>query len=587
MPVAPDALLQEAILLHRRGDLAEAVRRYEQILSSEPANADALYYLAMVSCQQGRFAEGADFAQKAVASRPQDARAHNLLGMALGRLGRNDDALAAFDAAIAHEASFAEAHGNRGNALSDLGRVEEAVTSYERGVAFAPDSIGDWINLGAAQHQLGRHEQALASYDRALALRADVPEAHFNRGNILTHLGRYQDALASFDAMLSHDPRNADGLNNRGHALLKLGRPEDALASFDEALALAENHVGALVNRGIALKDLGRLDDAVASYERALAAKPDAADAHINLGKLLVARGENARALASAVQALAVETTEEAKALFAECVKNRRLAYDPGGVRALIFRALTEPWDRPADLAIPAVSLVKVEPAIKDGCARAVAAWPRRIAGGDLAGGLPAIAIDPLLRTILVSVPVCDVDLERLLTALRVVVLAGAVRGQAPANEETWLAFSCALARQCFINEYVFDVTATELDQVARLQKHLTEVARSGSEISPHLLAAVAAYMPLHALDGIDVLLDRAWPAPVAELLTQQVREPREEQALRATIPQPHADRGRSVAEGEAAIRGESLSALGQAGARPADDTRSLSRRRCGAAGFR
>ncbi|MGD9769804.1 MAG: class I SAM-dependent methyltransferase, partial [Pseudolabrys sp.] len=152
---------------------------------------------------------------------------------------------------------------------------------------------------------------------------------------------------------------------------------------------------------------------------------------------------------------------------------------------------------------------------------------------------LSAIVEDQLLRTILETVPVCDVELERLLTALRVILLANAARGDAPsgAHGASWLAFGCALARQCFINEYLFEVTATERELVARLQQRIVDDAQSGGEVSPHLLAAVAAYVPLHRLAGIDALLDRPWPVPAALLLTQQVREVREEEVLRAAIP--------------------------------------------------
>ncbi len=241
-------------------------------------------------------------------------------------------------------------------------------------------------------------------------------------------------------------------------------RPDDALASFDEALALTPDHVGALINRGIALKDLGRLDDAVAAYERALAINPDAANAYVNLGQLRCPEGENARALAAAVQAIALDPSDEAKTLFVEGMQ--ATAGSPSiqarCVRCCFVR-LAEPWDRPADLAIPAISLVKLEPAIREGCERAAAAWPGASPAATWRRASPAIAADPPLRTILVSVPVCDIELERLLTALRVLVLAGAVRGQPPVDVwDVWLAFGCALAQQCFINEYVFEVTATE-----------------------------------------------------------------------------------------------------------------------------
>jgi SAM-dependent methyltransferase len=44
-------------------------------------------------------------------------------------------------------------------------------------------------------------------------------------------------------------------------------------------------------------------------------------------------------------------------------------------------------------------------------------------------------------------------------------------------------------------------------------------------------------YLPLHALPDAQVLLERAWPDDVDEVVTQQLREPLEERALRASIP--------------------------------------------------
>ena len=49
------ALLEEALALHRRGAVAEAAARYDEVLQSDPHNADAYYYLGLMSCQAGRF----------------------------------------------------------------------------------------------------------------------------------------------------------------------------------------------------------------------------------------------------------------------------------------------------------------------------------------------------------------------------------------------------------------------------------------------------------------------------------------------------------------------------------------------------
>jgi tetratricopeptide (TPR) repeat protein/SAM-dependent methyltransferase len=473
------------------------------VLQDEREHALALYHLAVISCQQGRFGDGIDLARRSLTSNPRQPRAHNLAGMALSRLGRHADALASFDAALAEQPDFADAHGNRGSALMELGRPDDAVASYQRAVALEPSSVGDLLNLGTALHRIGRYQDAIASFDRALALHPSFAEAHLNRGNVLAQLGRHEEALGSFDRALAVNRRQVEALVARARVLLALGRIEGALVNLEEILAIVPDHSGAL--------------DQLA---------------------LLLARGENARALATVMRALAAKESVAVKALFVQCVKNRRFTSDPaGGARALLRRALSEPWDRPADLAVAATSLVKLNPAIKDACARAHHAWPRRLVIDDLSGRLTAVVDDPLLGVLLESVPVCDVALERCLTGMRSIFLVAAGEGPLTPAEDGLLRFWCALARQCFINEYVFDVTPEELEGVRRLRERLGRIIASGASIPVLWLVALAAYEPLHLLPGAEALLERSWSPAVAALLTQQIREPMEERHLRDSVP--------------------------------------------------
>ncbi len=127
----------------------------------------------------------------------------------------------------------------------------------------------------------------------------------------------------------------------------------------------------------------------------------------------------------------------------------------------------------------------------------------------------------------------CRTDLELVLTSLRAALLANAGN----THDENMLTFCCAMAKQCFINEYVFAVTADEDAQVDRLKAILGDLLSSGAAIALMRLAALAMYMPLHALPGADALLARTWPPALAEVLTQQLREPWQELALRDAIP--------------------------------------------------
>ena len=232
-------------------------------------------------------------------------------------------------------------------------------------------------------------------------------------------------------------------------------------------------------------------------YKRLLLLKPDHAEACNNLGCVLLAQGKLPEASARLAQALA------------------------------LLPQLFEQFNR----VLP--TLTTVLPAVGEAMRKATAAWPNRLTAEQLLGssGLAVIANDPMLLCILQSVPVPDVALERLLTSLRSSLLDAAEAGTPLGQAE--LAFVCALAKQCFINEYVFATKPDEDAQVERLKAAIV----SGATIAPLALAAIAMYLPLHALPDAASLLDRRWPPALDDLLTLQVREPAQERALRAAIP--------------------------------------------------
>jgi hypothetical protein len=99
------------------------------------------------------------------------------------------------------------------------------------------------------------------------------------------------------------------------------------------------------------------------------------------------------------------------------------------------------------------------------------------------------------------------------------------------------LRFCCALAAQCWINEYVFDVTDDESARVTALAERVTSALRADEAVAMLPLVLVASYRPLHTVITPE-MLDRPWPEPVAGIVRQQVHEPLEERQLAASLPQ-------------------------------------------------
>ncbi len=233
----------------------------------------------------------------------------------------------------------------------------------------------------------------------------------------------------------------------------------------------------------------------------------------------------------------------DTKALFVQCV---RAVGDPtsileiGYLRRHIIQALSEPWGRPSDLASISASLIKAGREISECIERVRRSWPTRLPLHELFGpfGLAVVCENELLRCLLESTPVCDLELERFLSDARFAMLevATAVTVSIPV-EQNVLSFCSALARQCFINEYVFAYTDDEIEKASRLRRTLITALQSGGLVPELWIAAVAAYFPLHSMSAVESILNRPWSHAVAGLVAQQLRERQEEQVYRTTIP--------------------------------------------------
>lgn len=499
----PQVEREQLVVLFNGGRYQELESRVRLLAKQYPHSGFVWKVLGIALQIQGK--EALSALKKAAELLPDDAETHSNLGVALNVRGRPREAVVSFRRALTIRPDFAEAHSNLGNALQDIEQLDDAVASYRRALEIKPDFAEVHCNLGNALHVLGQFDEAAASCRRALQIQSDYAEAHIKLGNALNDLGRLDEAVASYRRALEIKPDDAEAYSNLGNVL----------------------------------NNLGRLDEAVASCRRAVEIRPDYAIAHNNLAMLLVAQGEPMMALNAIQKSLQIKETIEAKSIFVACVKRLRLTQSDSATRATMVRALTEPWGRPSDLVGFAIELVKLDPEIGGCVARAAEAWPRQLTAQALFGtsGLAALGSDSLLRAALDSVPVCDIAIERFLTMARSAMLEEATGRLASAGEtNSALSFYSSVARQCFTNEYVFSCTKDEICIANDLRDSLIAALESGTRVPVLWLVAVAAYFPLHTLPSATRLLEMHWPKDIESLLVRQIREPEEEQRIRATI---------------------------------------------------
>jgi tetratricopeptide (TPR) repeat protein/SAM-dependent methyltransferase len=461
-------------------------------------------------------------------------------GNALEEQGRIVEAMARYDDALRIDPHCARAHLNRGNVLLADAHIDEARSAYQRAIACDPRYAAAHFNLGNLHCGVGELERAVHDYQAAIDLRPEFADAFVGMGNALDRMGRTSEAAASYQRALGINPGYAEVHFNLGSLAMNAGRLEDATERLRRAVELQPNYLAAQYALGRVLWSRGHLDAAETSLRRALSIAPESQGILRDLAIVLIARGRSAEAVQLFLPILERAPEWATKSVFAGCVARTTLVTNDPRMRAALRAAITEPWGMPYQLCRPALNTIMLNPRIAHCVRQANDAWPARAPRAALYGadGLAALAADPLVHAVLEATPVISLEFERFLTVARGALLAAVADGQPPDSADiAALPFYAALARQCFINEYVFDCGEDESAAAAACRAHLVALLDSGAAVPPLLLLAVAAYLPLYSLPDPDRLLATKQPAPVEEVLRQQVREPLEEQALRAGVP--------------------------------------------------
>ena len=361
-------LLDQAVQLHQKGNLAAAEALYLRLLEAEPSNSKLLVLLGMARAQSGRPQDALDAIATAVTINPEDAEGWLAYGNALRAVGRSAEAIGAYDRAISRKPNYADAIFNQACAFLEAGQPAKALTGFDQTLRLYPDFAGAWGNRGFTLNLMGRFSEALAAYDKLLTLTPNDPDGLSKRGIALWNMNRRNEALQSFDKAVMVRSDFIEGWVNLANGLRNVKRLDEALAACERALALSPDYIPALHHRGIALWEMNRLDEALASYNRALYLQPDNSavlndrgvtlrelkrldEALADFDRVLVLNPNFTGAVYNRANVLAdMERLDEAIAEF-----ERTLALDPNDPRALSGMADAAlnlcDWERTAKIA--------------------------------------------------------------------------------------------------------------------------------------------------------------------------------------------------------------------------------------------
>jgi Flp pilus assembly protein TadD len=547
------ASIEQAVIAHRAGNLAEAEVIYRLILKDQPQHSDANHNLGVLSVSVNKLRDALPLLRTALNGNPRQGEywisyidalikdlqfdvAHNVLKQGI-KLGLSGDRVDAFTKILVlHK----KTHNNSEPSQSELNFL---LAQYQSGQFSAAEALAikitqkypnhqfGWKVLGVVLQQMGKPHDSEIANQKAIILIPSDAEAHNNLGNTLRVLGRLADAEASYQRAVELKPDFAAAFNNLGVTRKELGRFDEAEVCYRQAIRLKPDYADAHNNLGVILQELGRLEEAEKSSREAVKCMPKFAEAHYNLGVILNELSRPIEGLSSVVTSQKIKPIISNKNLLVAILKNIIPKTWDQSLSDMVIAGLLEPWGRPSDLMGIACRLLKLE-----------AGFIRILEKKDInffnSFEKTHLESSALLRAMLLSSPIPDYQLESFFITLRKHFLQKALSTKALEFENNALpAIYCYLAQQCFINEYVYFQTEDELDDVRQLLELLAKAINQEKRLPESLVIAVACYIPLHLIPGVEKLLELDWSTEVKNVLIQQIQEPLEELKIRDSIP--------------------------------------------------
>jgi CRISPR-associated protein Csy1 len=279
--------IEEARQLHQRGDFANAISGYAEVLAADPARDDVWHLKAMAEHQSGRLGEAQASVARAIAAGGSKPSYLLLEGGVLHDRGELEAAEARFAGVVAARPEWAGGHVELGRVHMDQARPGDALKDFQAAVNADPKHIRAWNNLGIALLALDRAEEALRAFNYTLTLDPRYPVAHYNLARIYNRRADAKRALEHAQAAVQNDPGHVDAWLLIGDMHRRKRETPSALAAFAAAVRAAPDHVVARTARAEMVAEAGGFDEARAEFRRIAERAPGDLKAALSANLLL------------------------------------------------------------------------------------------------------------------------------------------------------------------------------------------------------------------------------------------------------------------------------------------------------------
>ncbi len=205
-----DVLRKKALEYTSRGQYAQAIAAYQQLLRLDKRDADAWHHLAELYAWTGSYDRAIVTFQDALAIHPKNTKLKTGLARILRWMSRHDEAETLYRQVIADAPEDREALEGLAEVCAQMGNFKEAGLIIEHALRLYPldaELYKDKGNILAWQKQ---YKEAVSSLIRASELSPNYTAAYVTLGDVYFWMKSYDKAIDAYKKALALEPDNID-----------------------------------------------------------------------------------------------------------------------------------------------------------------------------------------------------------------------------------------------------------------------------------------------------------------------------------------------------------------------------------------
>jgi tetratricopeptide (TPR) repeat protein/2-polyprenyl-3-methyl-5-hydroxy-6-metoxy-1,4-benzoquinol methylase len=480
------------------GELPEAEKICLKVMKENAEHLPSILVMALIYFRAGKRNEAAGIINSVIKSAPECAESLWLRGNMHSATRNMLAAIADAEAAIKIKPWFFDAHLLRVNMLYMLSKPNDALACLEKTQDFATGTRDSEAIKAACYSSIGMHGVAEDIIRKLLVKRPADNVLRNALGLACFNQGKYDDAIEEHKKTVAADPHNHDNL-------MMLAADQIAARYYDAALD---------------------------SLKRAEAINPGIANLHSLKSTVYLIKGDSDAALKSSW--MAVRLGQNDKTIwqrFSKVLQQVSFTAANPAIEADLIKCMSfVETDKTLMVSTILSYLTHVE-AINQVVQIVMSGdyeeFSRRLQNGELLGALA----HPLLLLLLENTIAPNTGIEMLMTLTRRTLLQLIAAGNIIKHERL-PEFMHALAKQCYLGEYVYAATEEEAIMVADLRAQIAAMVNAGKDIPEEKILILLCYASMSEMKELADLWQKPASQAMAALAMLEWQEPQEEKAI-------------------------------------------------------